>query len=329
MSKTLVALVCAVLLSAAGSARAQSDALQTPALASARACLDRIADQGRKQSFDVERSGLDSLILDPSRDNIQMLQQSAAKCMDAAFPTMEVIAQPGSGAKSRAWYVVADTRYAWCATPAATDDINDIQAFGQAGPKQAWFALRLNCAIGDRIMNWYDPRHLKPDQADLTAPGRDIKADQAAPVASRPESVDCSQAAVHWSSAESIGTRQAYQDHLARFPNCAFATLAKVRIAAIDQGIAPPARSAVPPPDAPDAVVKNCPAGQVRDSDGDCVRERGRAPKNTNVRSARTSAPARPRASTDSEPSPPHALNCSDPAQVMACASKALGTLPH
>jgi hypothetical protein len=44
----------------------------------------------------------------------------------------------------------------------------------------------------------------------------------------------CALAAMHWSSAESIGTREAYKDHLARFPTCTFATLAAARIAAID-----------------------------------------------------------------------------------------------
>jgi hypothetical protein len=44
---------------------------------------------------------------------------------------------------------------------------------------------------------------------------------------------DCSFAETHWKSAESIGTRAAYEDHLARFPNCAFSTLAAERIEAL------------------------------------------------------------------------------------------------
>jgi hypothetical protein len=329
MSKSWVVLVCLILLSAAGSARAQGDAmLRSPPLTGARACLDGLMSQARDGNFNIERQGVDNLILDSSRDNIQMLLRSAAKCMAAAFPKLEVVTQPGSGEKSRTWYAFVDRQYAWCATPAPTDDINDIRTDGQAGPKQAWFALHLNCAVGDRIGGWYDPQHFKPEQANLATPHRDVSDDRATPVASRAESVDCAQAAVHWASTESIGTRQAYEDHLARFPTCAFATLAKVRIASIDQGIALPARPPVPPPAAPAAIAKNCPAGQVRDSDGDCVRER--APKATNSRSARTAARARPRASANnSGSSPPHTLNCPDPSQVMACATKALSTLPH
>jgi hypothetical protein len=40
----------------------------------------------------------------------------------------------------------------------------------------------------------------------------------------------CATAESHWKSAEAIGTVEAYRDHLARFPQCAFAELAKVRI---------------------------------------------------------------------------------------------------
>jgi uncharacterized caspase-like protein len=56
----------------------------------------------------------------------------------------------------------------------------------------------------------------------------------------------CADASDHWKSAEAIGTAEAYQDHLARFPNCAFTGLAKVRIEKLKSqatAIAPP----VPP----------------------------------------------------------------------------------
>ena len=136
---------------------------------------------------------------------------------------------------------------------------------------------------------------------------------------------DCSQSETEWANAESARTRQAYEDYLARFPNCGYATLAKVRIAAFGQGNAPPPQPSAPPND---GAVKTCPAGQVRDSDGDCVRDR-KGERENNVRSARRSAPARTRASAESEPATSHGLNCSDPLQVMACANKALSTLPH
>jgi hypothetical protein len=48
-----------------------------------------------------------------------------------------------------------------------------------------------------------------------------------------PPAADCSLAETHWKSVESIGTLAAYQDHLARFPNCVFSTLATARIEAL------------------------------------------------------------------------------------------------
>ncbi len=41
---------------------------------------------------------------------------------------------------------------------------------------------------------------------------------------------DCSRAETHWKSAEEIKSISVYQDHLKRFPDCDFATLAKARI---------------------------------------------------------------------------------------------------
>jgi hypothetical protein len=56
-----------------------------------------------------------------------------------------------------------------------------------------------------------------------------------APVAPVPPD-PCSLAEAHWKSAEAIGGRAAYEDHLARFGGCNFAGLARARIAAIDLG---------------------------------------------------------------------------------------------
>jgi hypothetical protein len=51
----------------------------------------------------------------------------------------------------------------------------------------------------------------------------------------RPTLTDpCMAAGDHWRSAETIGTRAAYEDHLSRFANCSFAGLARARIAALN-----------------------------------------------------------------------------------------------
>jgi hypothetical protein len=54
-----------------------------------------------------------------------------------------------------------------------------------------------------------------------------------ATVVTPPPAADCSSAETHWKSAESIGTLAAYNDHLARFPNCVFSTLGAARIEAL------------------------------------------------------------------------------------------------
>jgi Caspase domain len=43
----------------------------------------------------------------------------------------------------------------------------------------------------------------------------------------------CAAASDHWKSVEAINTKEAYEDHLARFPTCSFAGLARTRIAAL------------------------------------------------------------------------------------------------
>ena len=52
--------------------------------------------------------------------------------------------------------------------------------------------------------------------------------------APNPPSDPCASAAADWNQSQGVGTRLAYEDHLARFPNCKFAALAKEQIAAID-----------------------------------------------------------------------------------------------
>lgn len=56
----------------------------------------------------------------------------------------------------------------------------------------------------------------------------------AAPQAA-PKADPCAAAEAHWKAADSIGTLAAYEDHLARFPNCIFATLAKARAEGLKQ----------------------------------------------------------------------------------------------
>lgn len=59
----------------------------------------------------------------------------------------------------------------------------------------------------------------------------------AAPQAA-PRADPCAAAEAHWKAADGIGTLGAYEDHLTRFPNCIFATLAKARIEGLKQRVA-------------------------------------------------------------------------------------------
>jgi tetratricopeptide (TPR) repeat protein len=61
----------------------------------------------------------------------------------------------------------------------------------------------------------------------------------------------CTAAADHWKSAASIGNRKALEDHLARFPNCAFSGLAKARLESLKVATAAPLVPPVPAPTAP------------------------------------------------------------------------------
>ena len=66
-------------------------------------------------------------------------------------------------------------------------------------------------------------------------------------VPTKPSTPDpCATAEPHWKSAEAIGTIAAYEDHLARFPSCAFAGLVKVRIEALKSNVAVVAQPNVP-----------------------------------------------------------------------------------
>ena len=50
------------------------------------------------------------------------------------------------------------------------------------------------------------------------------------PLALEPSAADCQLAETHWKSVEEIKTLAVYQDHLVRFPNCAFSMLATARM---------------------------------------------------------------------------------------------------
>lgn len=80
---------------------------------------------------------------------------------------------------------------------------------------------------------------------DFYLKGRPASGSLPAPPPPPPPSDPCGAAEAHWRSTESINTQAAYEDHLARFANCAFAGLARAKLAALQR---PPAPAPVAPP---------------------------------------------------------------------------------
>jgi formylglycine-generating enzyme required for sulfatase activity len=71
----------------------------------------------------------------------------------------------------------------------------------------------------------------------------------AAPAKTSAPSDPCAVAESHWRSAEAINTRVVFEDHLSRYPNCAFAELARARIEALSKvaSVPPKASESVSP----------------------------------------------------------------------------------
>jgi hypothetical protein len=84
----------------------------------------------------------------------------------------------------------------------------------------------------------------------------------------------CAVAGDHWKSAEAINTRGAFEDHLARFPSCAFAGLARARIEVLSVVAPNPVPAAAPPAPsetawsnpAPNAAPPNSPVAPQKEA---------------------------------------------------------------
>jgi hypothetical protein len=75
-----------------------------------------------------------------------------------------------------------------------------------------------------------------------SAEARPVVPQTSAPAMPQP----CAAAERHWQSAEAIGTRAALEDHIARFPDCAFAGLARAKLATLSE---PPVVAETPRPE--------------------------------------------------------------------------------
>jgi hypothetical protein len=91
-----------------------------------------------------------------------------------------------------------------------------------------------------------EPHVQTPAYYDQTIGGRIFLAGRGvavepAPSAAAPPIDPCAAAAAHWKSVEAVNTLAMFEDHLRRFPNCAFAGLAQTKIEALKATAAPSA----------------------------------------------------------------------------------------
>jgi tetratricopeptide (TPR) repeat protein len=155
----------------------------------------------------------------------------------------------------------------------------------------------------DDYANWPGPPFDSFSGTKFASPGGQKPAEVAKP-SSLPKPVggadQCALAAVHWQSAESIATVATFEDHLARFPDCTFAGLARARIDALK----PSKAGACGPRQVEknsECVDKTCAPGLTLDAEGDCVKSK--AGQGTTRPTRRAAAPARPIAAA-SPPNP-------------------------
>jgi len=131
---------------------------------------------------------------------------SATPAQSAAKPAGDPVAErtPGSATPTQS------------ATRPAGDPVGE-RATGTATPAQSGAARPAGDPVGE------------------SATGTATPAQSAAKPAG-----DCVRAETHWKSVEDLKLLVAYEDHLARFPNCEFATLARLRIDTLKRQVSRP-----------------------------------------------------------------------------------------
>jgi tetratricopeptide (TPR) repeat protein len=128
----------------------------------------------------------------------------------------------------------SDQALAWMAKP--YKDLFDLKCHR---PPLPWRKMGCLGGVVDlAIMDWIKQGRaeaqaaLNPQPAAAPAPAPAAAAAPPAPAAP----ADCSAAAAHWKAAESLDVIEAYQDHVTRFPNCPFASLARLKIDQLKAG---------------------------------------------------------------------------------------------
>ena len=136
---------------------AQPAVVKAPEVAKARACLARLAEEGKRANLETDRDGPQILILNPTRKELLPLLVSMASCMDDAFQENAIVTHPATGVRSRVWYVSVDGQYGWCATNSLTNDLESIETLGGHSAKRDWYGVTLSCSIGEKILGFFEP----------------------------------------------------------------------------------------------------------------------------------------------------------------------------
>jgi hypothetical protein len=157
MSRLTILAVLAALSLHPGEALAQPAILKAPSVAKARACLEKLAADGKKAGVYVDRDAGQILALSTKKSDLLPLLISMADCLDDAYPSNEVVKHPKTGTPSRIWYDSVDDYYAWCASNSLENNFEQIDVLGGRGPRRDWYGITFSCSVGEKILGFYDP----------------------------------------------------------------------------------------------------------------------------------------------------------------------------
>lgn len=225
-------------------------------------------------------------------------------------------------------------------------DPNNARAYNDRATINARLG-RVDLAIADfdqaikLSVNPSDTETYQKNRANALATAQTAPKPQPETLVSLP-TASCPAALIHWSSVESIKTVAAYEDHIARFPNCAFVTLANERIAVLKQKASaelPPPVAAAPalPAPHPESQNQNAPVSAPMPAPVPVV---GVAPVPVKPRPVARAKPARRTQSAHryrpvvrltapiEASSTGQSLDCTNPAGLIACWGRIISTMP-
>jgi hypothetical protein len=155
--------VCILTIGAQAQTDAQKKAiLSSPYLKKAGACMNAMVSAGKSAGLETDRIGGTILIRDPGNEaKLGEILASTFTCLEESFEMKKkfVDRRPGAnvaGTKSWIWYASVEGWYIWCATD-GTSVPENVGRMGGQGAKKDWYAITLQCSIGNKVLGWYTP----------------------------------------------------------------------------------------------------------------------------------------------------------------------------